>query len=339
MRVLLHGRHRYPARRGEGSGLEPRSRPSDALDHLLDLLARGLAEKGHEVNYLLPAGADGPLPEGVRRASSPIELADVAHNLEIPGVPWVVTVHAERAAAVYYDRYERGSIVSPPTPEALPPELPANAICVSRSLASSLGGSRYVHNGIDPAEYVYSETKEDYLLFMAGMQGPTVPDMYRAKGLEDALGAARETGIELVVAGTTRERAVGERIRELCGAAGARYLGDIRGGRKAELLAGARALLFPTRINEGFGLVMAEALMSGTPVIASDCGACPELIDPDVGFVCADADAFRAAIENLDSISPAECRAKAMREYHYRRMAAGYVREYQRELERVAAPA
>ena len=38
MRVL-HGRHRYPARRGEGSGLEPRSRPSDALDHLLDLLA------------------------------------------------------------------------------------------------------------------------------------------------------------------------------------------------------------------------------------------------------------------------------------------------------------
>ena len=68
-----------------------------------------------------------------------------------------------------------------------------------------------MHNGIDPAEYVYSETKEDYLPFMAGMQGPTVPDMYRAKGLEDALGAARETGIELVVAGTTRERAVGER--------------------------------------------------------------------------------------------------------------------------------
>jgi glycosyltransferase involved in cell wall biosynthesis len=338
MRVLLYGWHRYPARRDDGTGLEPRPVPSDAGDHLMDLLARGLAEEGHEVHYLLP-GIDSPLPEGVLHVSSPLESVDVSHNLEIAGVPWVVTVHAERSADVYYERYADGTFVSFPAPEALPPALPANAICVSRTLARSLGGSRYVHNGVDPGEYVYSETKADHLLFMAGMQGPVVADMYRAKGLEDALELSRKAGIELVVAGTAMERAVAERVAELCRAAGARYVGDVRGPRKAELLAGARALLFPTRVNEGFGLVMAEALMSGTPVIASDRGACPELISPDVGFVCGGADDFRAAIENLDSISPRACRDKAMRDFHYRRMSAGYAREYQRERERVLATA
>ena len=336
MRVLIHARHRYPARRDDGTGLVPRPDPSGAPDHVIDLLARGLAEEGLEVAYLLPAGADEPLPEGVRLATRP-EDADVFHNLEVAGRPWFVTVHGHRPPAGYYDRLADGAITAAPGRDAESPyELPAGGICVSRTLAETFGGGRSILNGLDPAELTFSAAKEDYLLFLAGMQGPSIPDIWRHKGLEDALALARDMGFPLMVAGTVREREVGERIAAMCLEAGARYLGDVRGPRKAELLAGARALLFPTRLHEGCPLVIIEALMSGTPVIASDRGSCPELVTPDVGYICSDRAAYRSAIEGLAEIDPEACRAKGLRDFHYRRMAADYAREYELALARAA---
>jgi glycosyltransferase involved in cell wall biosynthesis len=67
-------------------------------------------------------------------------------------------------------------------------------------------------------------------------------------------------------------------------------------------------------------------------VIASDKGACPELVSDDVGFVCASMDDYIAAFREIDRISRAACRAKAMRDFHYLRMARAYVREYELEI-------
>jgi glycosyltransferase involved in cell wall biosynthesis len=109
-------------------------------------------------------------------------------------------------------------------------------------------------------------------------------------------------------------------------------VGDVRGKKKAELLAGAKAFLFPTKVNEAFGLGMVEALMSGTPVICSDRGACPEIISGDVGFVCRTQEDYREAINRIDGISPAACRDRALRDYHYLRMAKDYLKEYEKEI-------
>jgi len=139
-------------------------------------------------------------------------------------------------------------------------------------------------------------------------------------------------GFRLLVAGTAIDRDVIDTVSEMCATAGVEYLGDVRGAQKADLLAGARGLLFPTRLNEGCPLVLAEALMSGTPVIASDRGPCPELISPDVGFVCSDHQDYIRAIDRIEEISPRACRQKAMDSFHYMRMAADYALEYEREL-------
>jgi glycosyltransferase involved in cell wall biosynthesis len=183
-----------------------------------------------------------------------------------------------------------------------------------------------VLNGVDPAACIYSETKEQYVMFMSSM------DWEMQKGLDIALSLAARYRFKLVVAGTGNNYKRILRVETLCRQIGAHYVGDVRGKRKAELLAGAKAFLFPTRVDEAFGLGMAEALMSGTPVICSNKGACPELITPDVGFICRDDRDYVAALRNVGNISPRACREKAMRDFHYQRMAADYVSEYEKEL-------
>ena len=320
MRVLLSSEHQYPANGEIGSGLHPRSLPSGSGFWMHDLVMKGLTELGHEVFYLLPNGAKAPMPPGAQFVSQPVWEADILHTIsdrdealvnewQSRGKPWVATCHM--------DMRTRGLAQSTTT---------ENWIFVSRTLARQHGRTRYVLNGVDPAACIYSETKEDYVIFMSSM------DWEMKKGLDIALSLAARYRFRLVVAGTGNNYKRIMRVATLCRQIGAYYVGDVRGKKKAELLAGAKAFLFPTRVDEAFGLGMAEALMSGTPVICSDKGACPELISPDVGFVCRNDRDYVVALENVSRISPQACREKALREFHYQRMAADYVKEYEKEL-------
>jgi glycosyltransferase involved in cell wall biosynthesis len=330
MKILLWSNHRHGSYFANGVGLHPREFPSGSGYYMHDVLAKGLAETGHEVYYHLPAETATPLPEGVKQVGSPpSEFVDILHNyssfvshaglMEYASrrrIPWVATCHLDIQ------------------PRGLDRSLARdNWIFVSRTLARLYGRERYVYNGIDPSAYLYSERKDDYFLFMSSI------DWAFEKGLDTALALSAEMGFRLLVAGTSGQYAVIQKIEEVCARAQAEYVGDVRGERKAELLAGAQALLHPTRLNEAFGLVMVEALMSGTPVICSDRGACPEVISPDVGFICRNERDYRMAVENLGIISSRICREKAMSEYHYHLMAKHFVREYEAEIARPSGEA
>jgi len=90
---------------------------------------------------------------------------------------------------------------------------------------------------------------------------------------------------------------------------------------------------FPSR-SSLVSAVIAEALMSGTPVICSNRGACPEIVSPDVGFICDTEQDYLAAVDRVDQITAAACREKAMREYHYLRMARDYAGQFEQEIEK-----
>ena len=77
-----------------------------------------------------------------------------------------------------------------------------------------------------------------------------------------ALAAAREAGLELVVAGPTKDQRVAAELM----AGGARLEGYVTIERLAELYRGAACLVQPSR-HEGFGLPVVEAMASGTPVV------------------------------------------------------------------------
>lgn len=319
MRILLSANHRYPAFEAEGVGLLPTKYPSGSGYHMHDLLARGLAESGHEVFYLLRNGWRTQLPRGVVPVVEPVIDVDLYHSVLIPGVnedvlriisdagcAWVATCHLDRS-------------------HTGPPALP-NWIFVSRHLARAHGRDRYIWNGIDPDEYVFSEAKQEYLLFISSMEHAL------EKGLHTALQLSRRQGFPLVVAGSARTAETIEEVRRLCQSHGAEYLGDVRGKRKANLLAAAKALLFPSTMNEGCPIAILEALASGTPVISSSVGGCAEILTARTGFLCNNLEEFSAAIDQLHRISPRDCRRDAVQRFHYRRMTADYIREYELEI-------
>jgi glycosyltransferase involved in cell wall biosynthesis len=92
------------------------------------------------------------------------------------------------------------------------------------------------------------------------------------KGVDVAIEACRIAGIPLVIAGEGSERA------RLEGGDGATFVGRVGDGALAELRAGARVAVMPSRTAETFGLAAAEAMAAGLPVAASAIGALGELV-------------------------------------------------------------
>ena len=94
---------------------------------------------------------------------------------------------------------------------------------------------------------------------------------------------------------------------------------------RLRLLQEAVALVNPIAWPEPFGLVMAESLAVGTPVVASPCGAAPEIVTHGrTGFLSSTRESAVQALDDIDLIDRDECRAEAVRRFSLQRMAADY---------------
>ena len=152
--------------------------------------------------------------------------------------------------------------------------------------------------------------REPYLLCLARIS----PE----KGQHVAIAVARRTGRPLVLAGKIEQTAAslayyGTEIAPHLDGVRVRHLTNVAGREKAELLAGATALLAPVQWPEPFGLAVAEAMASGTPAVALRQGALPELVEDGVsGFVCDTVDEMVAAVGAAAELDAAAC-ARAAR--------------------------
>jgi glycosyltransferase involved in cell wall biosynthesis len=107
------------------------------------------------------------------------------------------------------------------------------------------------------------------------------------------------------------------------------FLGEATNGRKLALLCAAKALLNPIRWPEPFGLVMAEALACGTPVIACPTGAAPEIVDDGVtGFLSDGHDELVRAVGQVHRLDRSACRAAAVEQFSTKRMVTEHIAMY-----------
>jgi glycosyltransferase involved in cell wall biosynthesis len=161
-------------------------------------------------------------------------------------------------------------------------------------------GDAVIPNGYFPDELQFSTEKDDYLLF--------VGRRIERKGVAAALALARSTGRRLIMAGQGNLDGFDTSGVDLD------LRGLVLGDEKAKLLARASALLCPTIYLEPFGGVACEAMLSGTPVLASAWGAFTETVTHGVsGFLCSSGDDWLRGAEMARELEPELVRASAQR--------------------------
>jgi glycosyltransferase involved in cell wall biosynthesis len=186
-----------------------------------------------------------------------------------------------------------------------------------------------VYHGLPEGQLQFSNGPGRYLAFL----GRIAPE----KRVDVAIEISRRTGIPLKIAAKVDavDREYFEsNIRPLLDTPGVEFIGEITEREKSDFLGNALALMFPVDWPEPFGLVMIEALASGTPVIARPCGSVPEILRHGVtGFVASATDDLVEAAQRITSISRRACRLEFETRFTASVMAENYERVYLRLLE------
>jgi glycosyltransferase involved in cell wall biosynthesis len=298
------------------------------IERIVDMLARGLVGRGHEVTVFAhadsqtagrfiawPGRDSGSRFDTLRNASALARhvLAgnfDIVHScsraayltpvLPLP-IPKLMTYHRHiaRRTVQLGHKLSRGTLWFS---------------AVSRHLirqVAELATWRIVFDGVPLSSYQFQANP-----------GPDAPLVFlgrieEIKGPHRAIQVARRSGLRLIIAGNVpaAHRAFFEtEVKPHIDGAQISYVGPVDDTAKNALLGGARALLMPISWEEPSGIVMPEAMACGTPVVGLNRGAVPEYVEHGVtGYVADDLDGLVSGVRRLDAISRAACRERVER--------------------------
>ena len=324
------------------------------IERIVDMLARGLCERGHSVTLFAHPGSTCPVPKVAWSGRTSHAKLDIARNTAI------LARHVAAGGIDLVHSFARVAYLGPLLPFAIPKLMSyQRAIsprttglahrlargtlefsAISRSMierAGLPGRWHLVPNGVSLATYPFCVTvpPDAPLVFLGRVEA--------IKGPHLAIEAARLAGRRLVIAGnvpdehrlwfeaTIAPHIDGDRVR---------YQGPVDDAQKCALLGGAIALLMPVTWEEPFGIVMAEAMACGTPVIGFNRGAVVEVIaEGATGYVVDTVAQMAAVVARLPAISRAACRARVEQLYSDTAIVEGYLQLYAGLTERVRGAA
>lgn len=231
--------------------------------------------------------------------------------------------------------YTTHGIILPTTEKIWIDNRSQNFISISNSQRRNDLGLNYVatvYNGIETNIYPFHPQPDSspYLAFL----GRISPE----KGPHLAIAIAKRSGWHLKMAGkidpVDREFFARE-IEPLIDGKQIEYLGEADHVAKCELMGKAVATLFPITWQEPFGLVMAESMAVGTPVIAMAMGSTREVIeDGKTGFLCNSIEECVAVLDRIGEIDRRACRDRVVANFSVQHMVDSYEAVYQKLLEK-----
>lgn len=187
-----------------------------------------------------------------------------------------------------------------------------------RTAAPELNYVSTVYNGVDTRVFSYSEDHDNYLLF--------VGRLLRKKGVLEAIQVARMLEKRLIIIGSSiaEPQWWNESVRPLLGG-NIEYLGYKSHSDLPSYYQKAEAFLMPILWEEPFGRVMIEAMSCGTPVVAFNRGAVPEVVeDETTGFVVRNVGEMADAVNRIGSISRKACRLHVEKNFDLEKIVSDY---------------
>jgi glycosyltransferase involved in cell wall biosynthesis len=280
-------------------------------------------------------------------------LDHVYDGLFSPTLPVVMTLHVPARDSAIREAHQRRCRTSPP------PSLYFVAISEyqRRQYAGLANVWKTVHHGIEVNDFPCKERPDrGSYLFSIGR-------VTRVKGQDQAIALARKTGAKLILAGCVQNKpedreffdSLKESINLFVDVGKVPvgrdyydtvikplldcdkqiiYIGELDNEQKKEWYRHARATVFPIQWGEPFGLVLIESMACGTPVLAFNAGAVPEIVaDGHTGFVVESPRDLICAVGQIDRIDPRACRQHVQDHFSLTSMAGKYAEVYQEIIE------
>jgi glycosyltransferase involved in cell wall biosynthesis len=320
------------------------------IESFIDTLACALQEAGHDVVLAASADSTCPVPRlpGFE-PSDPAMMGVTAHELRhllraFDGLDDVDVIVDNTLAGPVLARFATDiPVVTVAHGPLIPLEqelylagLPDVAfVAISHNQASHASPvpiTRVIPHGI---------RVEDVPIGPGGDAACFVGRMHPSKGVPEAIEAAAIAGIPLRIAAKMQEPAeeeyFDEVVRPLLGR-NAEYIGELDTDEKYELMGHSCALLNPIQWDEPFGLVMIEAMATGTPVVATPRGSVREIVEEGrTGFIRSEPEDLGFVLDRAGGLDRAACRQTAETRFSARRMAEDYVALF-RDLLQTRAP-
>ncbi|MUP46080.1 glycosyltransferase family 4 protein [Gramella sp. BOM4] len=302
------------------------------LEMITHLLVKNLSSRGHTVHLYALEGSDSSLHvvpfESIRcenpeiteesenshmysKAIRQIENGnyDLVHNHSMNDLPimWAANTPLKIITSFHtpvFESIHKGLENCTFTPNQ-------TFTTVSKSLgklyAEHLTNYEVVYNGIDVSKWRFSITPIKNQVCWLGR-------ICKEKAPDSAIRMALKAGKNIVLAGPESDPEYFKtHVEEFLGHPQVTYLGHLNHSEINKIIRESEATLFTSTWKEPYGLVIAESLACGTPVISWDIGAASEILTFKTGFLIPafDEDIFIESISNIGSLSRRDCRKRA----------------------------
>lgn len=260
------------------------------LEQIAWLIAKGLAEKGHEVSLVAPNGSECPGCNVIQTGEPGKHDEKTAYNGYWQYLHNFDAVIDHSWAKYAYILKMEGKLKAPVLGVCHAPinsmftHLPVVEkpcfVCISQDQAAHFEAifnqpARVAYNGVDTDFYKpIGVQRSNRFLFLARFSSVKGPDL--------AIGACRKVGVGLDLIGDTsitNEPELLKKCVDWCDGKQIKMVGPAKRGECVWWFSQAHVLIHPNkRFREPFGLAPVEAMACGTPVIAWDNGAMRETI-------------------------------------------------------------